>query len=261
MAQPLYNQIGINYNNTRKADPYIVGRIEEHLQADKQGKYLDIGCGTGNYLQFLSHKGYEFYGLDPSETMLAVARQQCPTSLIQQGFAEQIPFDADFFSGAMALFTFHHWENQQQGLNELFRVLKLGSRLVFLSFTAEQMQGYWLNHYFPKMIEKSALLIPTQESMIQMLQSAGFGDVKTEKYFVQADLQDHFLYSNKYKPEQYLNPDIRKGISSFSAFANIEEVEKGLQALAKDIESGKILEIISQFENDKGDYLFYIAEK
>ncbi|MBC7864431.1 MAG: methyltransferase domain-containing protein, partial [Bacteroidia bacterium] len=174
MNAPVYNKIGIGYNNTRKADPYIAERIIAHLQPQPGGIYLDIGCGTGNYLQYINQKGFSFCGVDPSEIMLDIAKKKCSGCKFLKGVAEKIPAEDYSFDGAMAIFTLHHWGNQQQGLNELYRVLKQGSKIVFLSFTAEQMNEYWLVHYFPQMIKRSGELVPDKGTMKNMLQLAGF---------------------------------------------------------------------------------------
>lgn len=261
MKTPIYNTIGLSYNSTRRADPYIASRMTALLQPTAEGIYLDLGCGTGNYLRTMLDKGFRFYGIDPSDTMLARARETCKEATLLQAQAEALPVTDAFFDGAMAMFTLHHWNNQQEGINELGRVVKPGGRVVFLSFSAEQMDHYWLNHYFPEMIYRSGRLVPGVPGMTAMLETAGFTAVSTENYFVKDDLQDHFLYSNKYRPEQYLNPEVRQGISSFAAFSTPDEVEQGLNQLEADIRSGAIAEIIQRYENELGDYLFYSAIK
>lgn len=260
-TSPVYNRIGVGYNNTRKADPYLASRILHHLAPNPNGRYLDIGCGTGNYLRYCSELGYAFIGVDPSDTMLDTARSAYPSGTFVQGTAENIPFDDNYFNGAMAILTLHHWKNRAQGITELHRVLQPDSKIVFLSFTGRQMYGYWLMQYFPEMIKQSADDIPTEDEMKAYLTQAGFADVVSEKYFVRDDLQDLFLYSHKTRPEQYLNPDFRKGISSFAAFANANEVAHGLQQLERDIESGAITQVMKQYENTHGDYMFYSAVK
>ncbi len=259
METPIYNTIGSTYNSTRRADPYITSRMTALLQPNAHELYLDLGCGTGNYLRAMLNQGFRFYGVDPSDTMLARARENCAGTTILQGVAEAIPFDEAFFDGAMVMFTLHHWTDQQQGIRELGRVIKPGGRLVLLSFSAEQMDQYWLNHYFPEMIYRSGRLVPDVAGMIAMFEQAGFTAVETENYFIREDLEDHFLYSNKYRPEQYLNPEVRAGISSFAAFSTPDEVEQGLQRLEADIRSGAITEIIQLYENTLGDYIFYSA--
>ena len=59
----------------------------------------------------------------------------------------------------------------------------------------------------------------------------------------------------------YLRPEIRANVSSFSAYSDPEEVEAGLLKLEADIASGKIQDVIKSYENDKGDYIFFVVEK
>ena len=68
-----YAKIGGHYNRTRKADKFLIERIYHHLAPMDGGRYLDIGCGTGNYTIALSEKGLNFIGVDPSREMLRQA--------------------------------------------------------------------------------------------------------------------------------------------------------------------------------------------
>ena len=108
---------------------------------------------------------------------------------------------------------------------------------------------------------RSAEVVESIEYMSAMFEQCGFSNITTEKYFVQEGLTDHFLYSNKYHPEQYLNPEIRNGASSFTVYADEDEVAKGLITLENDIKTGEIQSVIDQYENNLGDYLFYRITK
>ncbi|MCD6064890.1 MAG: putative methyltransferase [Flavipsychrobacter sp.] len=261
MTDILYDTIGKVYNTTRCADPYITGRLYELLSPTSDGLYLDIGCGTANYLTALAEKGVRFYGADPSETMLAEARKKNNDAQFFNAKAEDLPFENELFDGCTATFTLHHWDDKLKGLTGVKRVLKPGARMVFLSFTEEQMRGYWLNYYFPEMMRRSWELLPDFAGMQQLLNDAGFQQTTIEKYFVQDDLQDHFLYSNKHRPEQYLRPGIRQNASSFSALCSPGELAAGLATLEADIASGAIHDIMKRYENNEGDYLFLVAQK
>ncbi|MCB0700711.1 MAG: methyltransferase domain-containing protein [Chitinophagales bacterium] len=261
MNNPIYDTIGINYNTTRKADPVIADILYNLLQPKNNGKYLDIGCGTGNYLKALSDKGLDIIGVDPSDTMLKEAKEKNPNTTLIQGKAENLPFDDANFDGGMGIFTLHHWNDIQQGINEIYRVLKPGGQFVFFSFTAKQMYGYWLHHYFPEMIRISGEAIPSEEEMFTIFNNAGFSNIATENYFIHKGLTDLFLYANKHTPEAYLDPEVRKGASSFRIYCIEEEVEQGLIDLEKDIETGEIDEVMKKYGNDMGDYIFYIVEK
>lgn len=257
----IYDKIGKGYNTTRRADPYITERLFHLLNPVSDGLYIDIGCGTGNYLDALSQKGLQFYGIEPSAIMLNEAKQKNNQTTFIQSKIEDLTLPDSMFDGAIAIFTIHHWDDKIKGLKQAYRLLKPGAKLVLLSFTPEQLLGYWLCHYFPKTMENSCKVVPSLNDMKALFLQCGFSSVNEELYFVQPDLQDHFLYSNKFRPESYLLPEIRNGASSFTVYAEPGEVEKGLIELEKDIQSGAINDIMKQYENDLGDYLFFVAEK
>ena len=42
---PRYDTIGVGYDATRRADPYIAGRLAHHLAIGAESTYLDVACG------------------------------------------------------------------------------------------------------------------------------------------------------------------------------------------------------------------------
>ena len=53
----LYDQIGDGYDTTRRADPAFVRRLAAYLALALSRRYLDVGCGTGNYTAALAALG------------------------------------------------------------------------------------------------------------------------------------------------------------------------------------------------------------
>jgi SAM-dependent methyltransferase len=257
----IYDSIGSGYNTTRRADPHIVGRLYELLSPQTDGVYLDVGCGTGNYTTALSEKNIQIYGVDPSLHMLAVARERSRVINWFEGTVESLPFDSGFFSGIIATLTIHHWSDLKQGFAELYRVLKKGGRFVLFTAYPGQMSGYWLNHYFPGMMAQSIAQMPDADIVTGALEEAGFTLMQTEPYAIKDDLQDHFLYVGKNRPELYLIDQVRSGISSFAALAHADEVKRGLAELKYDLDTGRFNQVTAAFENEGGDYIFVVAEK
>ncbi len=256
-----YDKIGVNYDLTRKADLYISERIFFHLSPTKKGKYLDIGCGTGNYTIEFGRKEVDFIGVDPSAEMLKSAKAK--TSIVdwKVGNSENIPLGNESVDGVMASLTIHHWNDLRKSFCEINRVLKSDGRFVIFTSTSEQMKGYWLNHYFPQMLKDSLNQMPRLKDIENNLINNGFEILEKEKYFIREDLEDLFLYSGKHNPSFYLESSLRQGISSFSNLANSNEIESGLGKLESDIKEGKIQEIVKEFVNKEGDYLFLSAKK
>ena len=256
-----YDRIGVNYDQTRKADPFIASRLLFHLQPHLEGIYLDIGCGTGNYTHELQKDGFRFIGIDPSLEMLEKARMRNSEIDWRMGSAENTGLSDNQLDGIVASLTLHHWNNLENGFAELNRILKQNGTLVIFTATPTQMQGYWLNRYFPEMLKDAIRQLPPKKSIEEGLANSGFKIIGTEAYFIQPDLQDKFLYCGKQNPELYFDPRIRNGISSFADLARQKEVEQGLLKLQKDIDSGAIHEVIQSYQNDMGDYIFVTAQK
>ena len=256
-----YDNIGLNYNETRSADPYITERLLKILNPQANGIYLDIGCGTGNYTNAFQKKGFNFIGIDPSEKMLEKANQKNQTINWKLGRAEDITLASETIDGVIGSLTIHHWDELEKSFAELFRVLKPNSSIVIFTSTPKQMTGYWLNHYFPKMLEDSIVQMPSFKAVKGAMINSGFTNIETEVYTIKSDLKDLFLYCGKQNPKLYLNPAVRHGISSFSSLANKTEVEIGLKKLENDITNNSIKDIMESYKNDLGDYLFIVGKK
>lgn len=261
MAQTKYDVIGSNYNQTRRADPYLTRRLMYRLNPNQQGRYLDIGCGTGNYTLALADLGFSFTGVDPSEKMLATAQLRSTNIHWVLAGVEQLPFEDALFCGATGILTLHHWSDMSKAFTEIYRVLQPGANLVLFTSEPAQMQGYWLNHYFPEMMKKSIEQMPSSESVVKAATQSGFKHVASEMYQVQDDLQDGFLYVGKNRPELYFDASIRHGISSFSDLSHADEVQTGLEKLQSDVQSKRIEGIRQKYQNETGDYLFLCFTK
>ena len=255
-----YDTIGEGYDGTRRADARLVERLIGHLAPAPGGRYLDLACGTGNYTTALAARGLDITGVDASDVMLAAARAKAPAIAWSKGRAEDLPYADGSFDGVTCSFAIHHFGDVAAAFAEVARVLGRG-RFVILTSTPAQMAGYWLNWYFPEAIVRSAQIMPTLDAVCGALTAAGFTSIATDPFDVPEDLADLFLYAAKHRPALYLDPAVRAGISTFArGFSPPDELERGLAALAADIESGAIEATIASYAHDKGDYLFVIAE-
>jgi ubiquinone/menaquinone biosynthesis C-methylase UbiE len=256
----LYDRIGVGYDTTRQADPYLLSRLIHHLRPSHTGHYLDLGSGTGNYTIAIHRAGVEICGLELSPVMLEAAKRKAPAIAWLNAHAEVIPFAAQSFDGATCTFVHHHLSDPLASFKEIHRVLKAGARFVVLNGTVEQMRRYWLIEYFPRAMEKATA--PYERFVtVEVLKGAGFRIECEEKYDIRPDLKDFFLYCGKNRPERYLDPRIMSGISTFADAPDSGEIDRGLKRLADDIESGRINRVIRSYAHDGGDYMFTVASK
>ncbi len=257
----LYDRIGRTYDTTRKADPDIMRCLARLLNFHIGSRYLDVGCGTGNYTVALQNLGAKMCGLELTSTMLAKARLKSDRVHWIQGNVESMPFPDRCFDGAIATVTIHHWKSLRPGFDEIFRTMRAGRFVIFTGDHA-QMNGYWLKEYFPRAIDASLQQMPSAASVVQELTLAGFTDIGTEPWEVPREIEDWFLYAGKYQPEIYLDPTVRAGISFFAqGVCTPEETAAGCARIDADIRSGRIKQVMEDHRHNLGDYLFVFANK
>ncbi len=258
---PTYEKIGQGYNITRHADPFLVAQIATLLEIEATGHYLDLACGTGNYTIALADRGGIWCGVDQSSVMIQEASKKSTQIAWHIADAEEMPFDEGSFDGAIVTLALHHFVDPVRVFRELARMLKCAATLVLFASTAEQMENYWLNHYFPQTMQRSISQMPTLSDTLNWLEQGGFAVNLCKPYFVAPDLQDFFLYSGKDRPEMYLDERVRRGSSTFASLANPNEVIAGCTKLSDDLISGRFNQIYKQYDDRSGDYLFIRAIK
>ena len=106
---------------------------------------LDIACGTGDLsIEALKLKPRKIIGVDISEGMLEKGREKLVRKNLEKsitlvyGDSEALQFDDKVFDAAMVAFGVRNFENINQGLAEILRVLKPGGLLVVLEFSKPQ---------------------------------------------------------------------------------------------------------------------------
>jgi SAM-dependent methyltransferase len=110
---------------------YRIDRIERFLS----GHWLDFGCADGGYVQEMLARGVERVdGVDVEADRIADARARNLTGAEFQVFEGAVlPFADETFDGVFMNEVFEHVTDEAGSLNEIFRVLKPGGRLVLIS--------------------------------------------------------------------------------------------------------------------------------
>lgn len=106
-----------------------VGPLAEAAGLPIGGRLLDAGGGTGRIAQKLAGRAGQVVVADASRAMLVRARAKAGLRLAQAG-AERLPFAARCFERVIVVDAYHHLPRQSEALDELWRVLAPGGRLV-----------------------------------------------------------------------------------------------------------------------------------
>jgi ubiquinone/menaquinone biosynthesis C-methylase UbiE len=98
-----------------------------HLPSD--GIILDAGGGTGRVAQYLRGKAAQIVVADESLKMLHEAKKKDGLQPIQT-YTENLPFKNGTFDCIIMVDALHHVADQRKTINELWRILKPGGRLI-----------------------------------------------------------------------------------------------------------------------------------
>ncbi|MEM5793671.1 MAG: class I SAM-dependent methyltransferase [Candidatus Aenigmatarchaeota archaeon] len=135
------------YDSLNNFAPYkkMIRDTAESLNFSKGKKFLDVGCGTGNLIQYLvkNSKEIEVWGIDASEQALKIASKKIKNSnanvkLYKYYFEEKLPFNDNYFDGIAAVNFINYLSpsSLQNFVREARRILRKGGRLS-LVYTSE----------------------------------------------------------------------------------------------------------------------------
>lgn len=222
-SHQLYQSIGNSYSAARRPDPRIQRLIVAAL-GDAQS-VVNVGAGTGNY----EPVDRRVVAVEPSLAMICQRRPGAAPAV--RAVAEALPFGDQTFEAALAILTLHHWADLSGGLLELRRV---ASRQVILLFEPWVSWQFWMVEYFPE-----CLSLPSEKRAPNIEDLRARLDVQTVVPVpVPADCIDGFAGAYWRRPESYLDPSVRAGISSLAQLSP-EVAERCVRRLWQDLESGE----------------------
>ena len=172
--------------------------------ANRQGRILDVACGTGDLSLTLFESGQALIvGIDFCRPMLAIAASKAARSdsiiPFVEGDALDLPFRDSSFKATTIAFGLRNLTSVEAGFKELLRVLKPGGRIAVLEFSQPKTRvlrslfrvyftkllplfGGWISgsksayEYLPDSVSR----FPNQEELVAMMKAAGFAEVSYE---------------------------------------------------------------------------------
>lgn len=219
-GRPVYDTIGGTYAQTRQPDSRIRRAIWAAL-GDAQS-VVNVGAGAGSY-----EPPQTLLAVEPSMVMIA----QRPPGLAPAAVttAERIPLPDKSVAAALCILTIHHWPDVEAGFREIRRVAR---SVVVYTWDFDVSRDFWLCRYIPAINEADAKIAVPMSRLCDLLET---DDVRAVP--VPHDCADGFLGAFWRRPEAYLDPAVRAGISTFAKLDR-SVVNAGLEVLLEDLQSG-----------------------
>jgi len=154
----------------------VLGTIYNIVHRKEKAKILDIGFGTGVLTKKLYDDGYEIYGIDFSQRMIAIAKEKMPLAkLFQYDFFKGLPKELENiqFDYIISTYAMHHLEDEDKIklINKLEEYISRDGRIIIgdVAFQTRELleqckakyENYWddeeiyfvfneLKEFFPK---------------------------------------------------------------------------------------------------------------
>ena len=155
------------FKNQKEIDDFI-----SHLP--RGAAVLDIGCGGGvPVLKILVEKGYTTTGVDFSEGMLEIAKENVPEAELIQGNIMETDFEAGTFDGIISTYAvIHIYKTLHPALyQKIFNWLKPGGVMLVSTSRGEDGEDYSTSDYYG--VDMVWSHPPASESL-QMIRNTGF---------------------------------------------------------------------------------------
>jgi len=175
-------------------------KIIRMMRPHRPKEILDVATGTGDLalLEARELQPDKVIGLDLSQGMLDVARKKMEKQGLNniefiRGDAEHMPFDDNSFDAITVAFGVRNFENLEQGLREMRRVLRPGGHLYILEFSQpekfpfKQLYGFYSRTLLPLFgrlisgdpsaytyLPESIAAFPYGEQMMDILKKTGY---------------------------------------------------------------------------------------
>lgn len=171
MVRQGYNKIAEMYYTHRDLTKFNseLERFSQLLPEDAH--ILDVGCGAGiPTAKFLREKSLTVTGIDISDTMLKLAKENVPDATFINMDAHDLEFPPNTFDGLISVYTLFHIprKDHSQIIQNFYEVLKPGGILLINSGVSESegmstffgVPMFWSNY--------------TPDKLLQLVKKTGF---------------------------------------------------------------------------------------
>lgn len=112
------------------------------VEEDGKGHLLDVACGTGDFSIAACRAGArQVTGIDISANMVNIGRKKVAEAGLagqidlRSGDSEAMEFSDNTFDTVTVAFGVRNFEHLEQGLREMYRVLRPGGKVIILEFS------------------------------------------------------------------------------------------------------------------------------
>jgi ubiquinone/menaquinone biosynthesis C-methylase UbiE len=181
-----YDSIAGEYSSRYSLNDYsgvsaaLLGFCAAGLAPDRR-LALEVGCGTGHWLQAVAECGGRPVGIDVSSKMLAIA-QAAAAPLLARAQAEALPFRSQCVDRIFCINALHHFTDPFAFFVEAQRVLRPGGAVLTVGLDPHAGQDrWWVYDYFPETLIADRKRYLAAPAIRDMMTTVGFERPETRE--------------------------------------------------------------------------------
>jgi 2-polyprenyl-3-methyl-5-hydroxy-6-metoxy-1,4-benzoquinol methylase len=157
----------------RREDLEVEARF---LRAKPQGRLLDVGCGSGDWLLWIRQLGWQAEGVDFDEAAVRVATERGLT--VRQGVLEEQGYAAGSFDAVTLNHVIEHVPDPLATVRECARILKPEGQLILFTPNTASLGHRVFQRHWRGLEPPRHLHVFCPPAMQSILASAGFKQVR-----------------------------------------------------------------------------------
>jgi ubiquinone/menaquinone biosynthesis C-methylase UbiE len=211
----------------------VVQTLHKLMWTFRPLKILEVGCGTGWWLEALAGEGRPLFGVDISREMLRIAARRGLSADFVQARASRLPFPVDAFDFVLCVNALHHFRNPLEFTTEARRLIGQQGALVIVWMNPHRGINWYLYDYFAGTYQADLERYPRESALLDWLIEAGFGQVEWQ--------ESETLIRRLEGREVLLDPFLKKGATSQLTVLTDEDYAAGLARIRAAIDQAESL--------------------
>lgn len=155
----------------------IASALRDLVARRRPRRVLEVGCGTGRWLEELAPHVHSIYGLDPAAAMLQRALKRTASGIVLAARANALPLRRGTFDLIFCVNAIHHFDDPAAFVEHAKERLVETGALSIVGIDPRLIHKWYLYEYFDGTYERDLLRYPSVGDLVNWMAEAGFARV------------------------------------------------------------------------------------